>query len=50
MIIFENCNCTRDNYTTGCLLDYVSFKGHCKIIATDLSKRKALNADSKAIK
>ena len=28
----------RDDYTTGCLLDYPYFNNHYKIIAIDLSK------------
>ena len=38
-----------DNYTTGCLLDYSYFKNHYKIIAIDLSKQQALDADPRAI-
>ena len=38
-----------DDYTTGCLLDYQSFKDHYNLIATDLSKEKELDADSRAI-
>ena len=38
-----------DDYTTGCLLDYVSFKKHYKMIAIDLSKQQALDANPKAI-
>ena len=38
-----------DNYTTGCLLDYSYFKDYCKMIAVDLSKQQALDADPKAI-
>ena len=38
-----------DDYTTGCLLDYSYFKNHYKIIAIDLSKQQALNADPRAI-
>ena len=34
-----------DDYATGCLLDYPYFKGHYKMIAIDLSKQQALNAD-----
>ena len=30
----------RDNYTTGCLLDYQYFKDHYQLIAVDLSKQK----------
>ena len=37
-----------DDYTTGCLLDYVYFKDNCKPIAVDLSKQKALDADPRA--
>ena len=38
-----------NNYTTGCLLDYSYFKGSYKIIAVDLSKQPALNADPRGI-
>ena len=38
-----------DDYTTGCLLDYSYFKDHYKIIAIDLSKQQALDADPRAI-
>ena len=38
-----------DNYTTGCLLDYSYFKDHYKMIAIDLSKQQALDADPRAI-
>ena len=38
-----------DDYTTGCLLDYPYFKEHYKMIAIDLSKQEALDADLKAI-
>ena len=27
-----------DDYTTGCLLVYASFKDNCRLIGTDLSK------------
>ena len=37
------------NYTTGCLLDYAYFKGNYRLIAVDLSKQKALDADLRAI-
>ena len=39
----------RDDYTTGCLIYYNYFKKHYKMIAIDLSKQQALDADSKAI-
>ena len=38
-----------DDYTTGCLLDYLYFKNHYKMIAIDLSKQQALDADPRAI-
>ena len=38
-----------DDYTTGCLLDYPYFKNHYKMIAIDLSKQQALDADPRAI-
>ena len=38
-----------DDYTTGCLLDYTYFKDYYKMIAVDLSKQEALDADPKAI-
>ena len=38
-----------DDYTTGCLLDYPYFANTYKIIAVDLSKQQALDADPRAI-
>ena len=38
----------RDDYTTGCLLDFAYFKKNYRLIAADLSKEKALDADSRA--
>ena len=38
-----------DHYTTGCLLDYDYFIKYYQMIAIDLSKQKALDADPKAI-
>ena len=38
-----------DDYTTGCLSDYIYFKSHYKMIAVDLSKQQAVDADPKAI-
>ena len=38
-----------DDYTTGCLLDYSYFKNHYKMIAIDLSKQQARDADPRAI-
>ena len=37
------------DYTTGCLLDYDSFKNYYKIIAIDLSKQQTLDAGLKAM-
>ena len=38
-----------DDCTAGCLLDYNYFKNHQKMIAIDLSKQQALDANPKAI-
>ena len=38
-----------NDYTAGCLLDYPYFKDHYKMMAIDLSKQEALDADFKAI-
>ena len=38
-----------DDYATGCLLDYPYFKDTYKMIAVDLSKQQALDADHRAI-
>ena len=38
-----------DDYTTGCLLDYPYVKDIYKMIAVDLSKQQALDADPRAI-
>ena len=38
-----------DDYTTGCLLDYPYFANTYKVIAVDLSKQQALDADPRAI-
>ena len=37
-----------DDYSTGCLLDYNYFKDYYKMVAIDLSKQQALDADPKA--
>ena len=37
-----------DDYTTGCLLDYAYFKDNYRLIAVDLGKQKALDADPRA--
>ena len=38
-----------DDYTTGCLLDFAYFEKNYRLIAADLSKQKALDADPKTI-
>ena len=38
-----------DDYTIGCLLDYTYFNNNYKVIAIDLSKQLALDADPEAI-
>ena len=38
-----------DDYTTGCLLDFAYFEKNYRLIAVDLSKQKALDADSRAV-
>ena len=38
-----------DDYTTGCLLCYIYFKKCYRMIAIDLSKQQALDADPKEI-
>ena len=39
----------RDDYTTGCLLDYSYFKENYKMIAIDLRRQHELDADPRAI-
>ena len=39
----------RDDYTTGCLIDYPYLKDSYKMIAVDLNKQQVLDTDSKAI-
>ena len=38
-----------DDYTTGCLLGFAYFENNYRLLAADLSKQKALDADSRAI-
>ena len=38
-----------DDYATGCLLDFAYFKKNYRLIAADLSKQKALDADPRVI-
>ena len=51
--VFDNiCKITPsqgDDYTTGCLLDDLYLKKHYKMMAMDLSKKQALDADPEAI-
>ena len=50
MIIFKKFQRDqRDDYITGCLLDYNYFKKYYKMIAINLSKQQALHADPKPI-
>ena len=37
------------DYTTGCLLDYPNFENYYRMIAIDLSKKQALDANPKVI-
>ena len=39
----------RDNYATGCLLDYDYFKNNYQLVAVDLSKQRELDGDPRAI-
>ena len=39
----------KDDYTTGCLLDYTYFRDNYKMIAVDLSRQQALDANPKAV-
>ena len=47
--IRKNFTGSGDDYTTGSLLDYPYFKDTYKMIAVDLSKQQALDADPRAI-
>ena len=38
-----------DDYTAGYLLDLSYFRDNCRLIAVDLSKQKALDADPRAM-
>ena len=38
-----------DDYTTGCLLDYSYFQDYYKMIAIDLNKQQAVDADPRTI-
>ena len=38
-----------DDYTAGCLLEYIHFKNYYEMIAVDLSKQQGLDAYPKAI-
>ena len=45
----KNCISQGDDYATGCFLDYNYCNEHYKMIAMDLSKQQALDADPKAV-
>ena len=47
--IWKTATGQRDEYTTGCLLDYNYFNDYYKMIAIDLSKQQELDADPKTI-
>ena len=53
MVTFDNirkaATAQGDDYTTGCLLDYPYVNDTYKMIAVDLSKQKALDADPRTI-
>ena len=38
-----------EDYTTGCLIDYEYIKNHYRLLAVNLSRRKELDVDPKAI-
>ena len=48
-IIRKIASSQRDDYTNGCLLDYIYFENYCKMVSVDLSKQQSLDADPKAI-
>ena len=52
-VTYENirkiATCKKDDYTTGCLLHYSYINDTYKIIAIDLQKQQALDADPTAI-
>ena len=52
-VTYENirkiCTGSGDDYTTGCLLDYPSFKDSYEMIAIKLSKQQILDSDPRAI-
>ena len=48
--ISETVKGQRDDYKTGCLLDYPYFKQNYKLIALDLGKQHVLDANAKVMK
>ena len=48
-LTYENIRKNATGHITGCLLDYTYFKNYYQMIAVDLSKQQALDADLKAI-
>ena len=49
MITFKRSQLVKDDNATDCLLDYNYFSNYYKMIAIDLIKQKALDADPKAL-
>ena len=49
MITLKKLQQVKENTLLGCLLDYNYFNNYYKMIAIDLSKQQALDADPKAI-
>ena len=47
--IRETATGLRDDYITGCLLDYQYFRDHYQLIAVDFSKQNELDSDSRVI-
>ena len=47
--IWKIATCQEDHYTAGCLLDYPYFRENYKMIAIDVRKQQALDADPRAI-
>ena len=45
----KQCDEAKNNYTTECSLDCAYFKDNYRLIAVDLSKQKAFDADPRAI-
>ena len=48
--IYQIATDQKDDYTTGCLLDYNYFKDYYTMIVIDLRNQQALDPDAKAIR